>query len=79
MQNQRDITKEIDWFLPNSELEMKALNSRLGLNYKNYSIANNSIDLSVFEEILSNNNVLKNENLITFVARIDPRKNQLNF
>lgn len=79
LQNQLDITKEIDWFLPNAELEMKALNSRLGLNYKNYSVANNSIDLSVFEEILSNNNVLKNENLITFVARIDPRKNQLNF
>lgn len=79
LQSQRDITKEIDWFLPNAELEMKALNSRLGFNYKNYSVANNSIDTDVFDEILSKNHVLKNENLITFVARIDPRKNQLNF
>jgi len=79
LQNQRDIAKEIDWFLPNAELEMNALNTRLGLNYKNYSIANNSIDLSVFDEILSKNNIFKNDNLITFVARIDSRKNQLNF
>lgn len=77
--NQVKIVKSMDWLLPNAESEMSALNSRLGLNQKNYSIANNAIDTKVFEKIISNSKVTKDNNLITFVARIDPRKNQLNF
>ena len=58
---------------------MLALNKRLNLELKNYSIAYNAIDTYVFDEIKKENKVVKEQNLITFVARIDPRKNQLNF
>ena len=77
--NQINIAKKVDWLLPNAESEMDALNNRLGLNLKNYSVANNAIDTSIFEKIIATHNIVKNTNLITFVARIDPRKNQLNF
>jgi len=77
--NQIKIVKNVDWLLPNAETEMNALNNRLGLNLKNYSIVNNAIDTSVFDKIIASNKIVKNNNLITFVARIDPRKNQLNF
>lgn len=79
IQIQKDIVQNVDWLLPNAELEMQALNERLGLNLKNYSIANNAIDTMVFDKIISKSNVQKDERLITFVARIDARKNQLNF
>lgn len=79
IQNQRAIVKEMDWLLPNSILEMEALNKRLNLKQKNFSIVNNAIDTFVFDQISANSNVSKQEGLITFVARIDPRKNQLAF
>ena len=76
---QKDIALSVDWLLPNAELEMKALNDRLGLNLQNYSVANNALDTSVFDEIIASSDIKKDSNLITFVARIDARKNQLNF
>jgi glycosyltransferase involved in cell wall biosynthesis len=76
---QKDIAQNVDWLLPNAELEMKALNDRLGLNLQNYSVANNAIDTAVFDKIISSSDIKKDNNLITFVARIDARKNQLNF
>lgn len=79
IQIQKEIAQNVDWLLPNAELEMKALNNRLGLNLKNYSVANNAIDTVVFDKIIKESNIKKDENLITFVARIDARKNQLNF
>jgi glycosyltransferase involved in cell wall biosynthesis len=79
IKNQRIIVKEVDWLLPNAELEMRALNKRLNLALQNYSIANNAIDTSMFENIIAKRKIKKDNNLITFVARIDPRKNQLNF
>jgi len=77
--NQKYKAKEVDWLLPNAESEMQALNVRLGLNLTNYSIVNNAIDTVVFDGGISKNIIEKDDNLITFVARIDPRKNQLNF
>ena len=77
--NQQKIVSEMDWFLPNAELEMNALNERLNLNLKNYSVAYNAIDTTIFDLVKENNIIEKDENLLTFVARIDPRKNQLNF
>lgn len=77
--NQIKIVKNVDWLLPNSETEMNMLNNRLGLRLENYSVANNAIDTSVFNKIIKKNKIIKNDNLIIFVARIDPRKNQLNF
>lgn len=76
---QKEIAQQVDWLLPNAELEMEALNRRLGLKLTNYSIANNAIDTTVFDKIILNSNIKKDMNLITFVARIDARKNQLNF
>jgi len=76
---QKDILKDIDWFLPNAELEIQALNTRLGLNLTSYSIANNAIDTNIFDKLEAEKSIVKNNNLITFVARIDARKNQLNF
>ncbi|WP_350289494.1 glycosyltransferase [uncultured Croceitalea sp.] len=77
--NQRRIASEMDWLLPNAELEMVALNNRLNLDLNNYSVVYNAIDTHVFDEIKKENRIIKEQNLITFVARIDPRKNQLNF
>src|SRR5690606_10283126 len=77
--NQVMISSNVDWLLPNSESEMSALNRRLGKNFKNYSVVNNAIDTEVFDDIIRLNEISKNENLVTFVARIDPRKNQLDF
>lgn len=77
--NQKKIIDSVDFFLPNSEMEMDALNKRLGLNLKNYTIANNAIDVSVFDEVIAKNKKKKNPKMIVFVARIDARKNQLNF
>ncbi len=79
IQIQREIAQSVDWLLPNAELEMQALNDRLGLNLKNYSVANNAIDTTIFDKIITELNIQKDNNLITFVARIDARKNQLNF
>lgn len=79
IENQRKIVRAVDWMLPNAESEMQALNARLGLKNTNYSVANNAIDTTLFDEVLKDTKITKDENLITFVARIDPRKNQLKF
>lgn len=79
IQNQINIVKEIDWLLPNSKMEMDALNNRLDLQQENFTVANNAIDTSLFDAILESNEIVKRNDLITFVARIDPRKNQLTF
>lgn len=79
IENQRKIATSVDWLLPNAELEMSALNKRLSLDLSNYSIVNNAIDISIFSDLLRNSTVERKRDLITFVARIDPRKNQLNF
>ena len=79
IQKQIDIVKSVDWLLPNSQMEMDALNDRLGLSLKNYTVVNNAIDSLMYDEIISDYRVSRKQDLITFVARIDPRKNQLNF
>lgn len=77
--NQRMIAQNVDWLLPNSEMELEALNSRLNLNPKNYSVVNNAIDVAIFDGVIAKSAVTRDANIITFVGRIDPRKNQLNF
>jgi glycosyltransferase involved in cell wall biosynthesis len=79
IQNQINIVNEVNWLLPNSKMEMEALNNRLGLELENFTVVNNAIDTSVFDKILDTNKIEKKNDLITFVARIDPRKNQLTF
>lgn len=79
IENQKRIIQFVDWLLPNAQSEMDILNDRLGLKLENFSIVNNAIDTTVFDEIKRKNKIKKDESLIVFVARIDPRKNQLNF
>ena len=79
LKNQVNILNKVDWLLPNSKLEIDALNERLNLKLTNFSVVNNAIDIRHFNKILNKKKIEKNNNLITFVARIDPRKNQLNF
>ena len=77
--SQRKIATSAEWMLPNSEMEMAALNKRLGLNCQNYSVVNNAIDLGRFLDVKARSKVVRDENMILFVGRIDPRKNQLKF
>ena len=79
IKNQKWIVNEMDWLLPNAELEMNALCDRLKIKLSNYSVVNNAIDTIVFDTIKNRSNIVKDDDLITFVARIDARKNQLNF
>ncbi|MHA3025195.1 glycosyltransferase family 4 protein [Chromohalobacter israelensis] len=75
---QRDIVNFVDLLLPNSEMEIQALFSRLEVR-KNYHVVNNAIDVETFKKIKAQYNEGKEEDLILFVARIDARKNQLAF
>ncbi len=77
--NQISIVKNVDWMLPNAHMEMDALNKRLGLQQTNFTVVNNAIDTIIYDLISKNNTIEKQDDLITFVARIDPRKNQLAF
>lgn len=79
IQNQTNIVKQVDWLLPNSQMEMSALNTRLGFQIKNFTVVNNAIDTCLFDKMLKEEKIERDQNLITFVARIDPRKNQLSF
>lgn len=79
IQNQINIVNEVDWLLPNSKMEIDALNKRLNLRQENFTVVNNAIDTAVFDKILAENSIEKRDDLVTFVARIDPRKNQLAF
>ena len=77
--NQINIISQIDWLLPNASSEMKVLNDRLGLDLNNFNIVYNSIDIKLYDTITKHNKIKKDNNIITFPARIDQRKNQLNF
>ena len=77
--SQKEIVGSVDWLLPNSEMELAALNSRLGLRQENYTVVNNAIDVTLFDQIMSGSSFDKAPDTITFVGRIDARKNQLNF
>jgi len=79
IKNQIKVVESVDLLLPNSELELHALKDRLSCKEIKYKVVNNAIDISVFKKILNSEKVVKDDKLITFVARIDPRKNQLNF
>lgn len=75
--NQRFIANQMDWFLPNSESEQEAMNTRLSLKKENYSVVNNAIDISLFDNLLCQNIYPKKPNTVVCVGRIDPRKNQM--
>jgi len=76
--SQRNIVEAVDLLLPNSEMEAQALFSRLDVK-KPYAVVNNAIDTQVFDEIKRNAVDTKKQDIVTFVARIDARKNQVGF
>ncbi len=78
-QTQRKIVSSVDLLLPNSELELEALANRLKISIPPYFVINNAVDTGIFDSIISTTNIKKNNKLVTFVARIDARKNQLGF
>lgn len=75
---QKEIALSVDWMLPNSHMEQQALNHRLGTCLSNYSVVNNAVDLTTFQKVKADCVIERDENLLLFVGRIDPRKNQLN-
>lgn len=77
--SQKKIVSFVDRLLPNAESEMAAIKQRLSYQENNYDVIYNSIDVHAFDAIIEENNVDKDENLIVFVGRIDPRKNQIGF
>ncbi|CAM3945599.1 glycosyltransferase [Vreelandella rituensis] len=76
--SQREIVESVDLLLPNSEMEAQALFNRLDVD-KPYSVVNNAIDTDVFEFIKEDTKEEVRQDLVTFVARIDSRKNQIGF
>lgn len=76
---QRSILLNVDAILPNSYMEYEAIISRLGVKDIPCYVVNNAVDVSEFDRIIDSEIFEKDENLILFVARIDPRKNQLGF
>ncbi|WP_151707809.1 glycosyltransferase [Acinetobacter junii] len=63
---------DFDWYLPNSEEEMKIVNKIFNTKYENYTVVPNSVDFERFP-FLSNSN----RNGFISAARIEPIKNQL--
>lgn len=76
---QRNIVKSVDLLLPNSVLEFDALASRLNVEGLSCRVVNNAVDTSVFDGVMAGSKIRRRDDLVTFVARIDARKNQLGF
>lgn len=74
---QREILKSVDWFLPNSQLEMACIEKNLNFKTDNYTVVPNAIDqnlnLKAFSEKYD-----KYSGYVLCVGRIETRKNQLN-
>lgn len=68
----RGFLSEFDWYLPNSDEEMKIVNHVFNTNYENYSVIPNSVDFNKFP-FFSNT---QRKGFIS-AARIEPIKNQL--
>ncbi|CAI8863412.1 MULTISPECIES: glycosyltransferase family 4 protein [Pseudomonas] len=76
---QRKIVQSVDMLLPNSELEFEALAARLNVKKPSYRVVNNAVDTTVFDAVAAASTVTRRDDLVTFVARIDARKNQMGF
>lgn len=68
----REFLRKFDWFLPNSEEEMKIVNFNFETDFINYSVIPNSVDFSKFPYY---SNRLRRG--YVSAARIEPIKNQL--
>ena len=76
---QKKVISMIDLFLPNAEMEMEILNRDFKVNLSNYRVIPNGVDGRIFNaNIKLDEKFHKYIGCILCVARIDPRKNQLN-
>jgi len=77
---QRYVLKHINYYLPNSQMEMDALCEHFCFNTKKYTIVPNAIDADLAKKQLaapSNPDYEKYKDAVICVGRIEPRKNQL--
>ena len=77
---QNYVVNNVDYFLPNSEMEMDEFCKYFGLKKENYSVIPNAIDLNIVK--MQDNSETPGEfevykDAIICVGRIEPRKNQL--
>lgn len=78
---QQYVVSNVDFFLPNSEMEMKVLSENLNIKKGNYKIIPNGIDADIAEKQYSltvPEEFRKYKDAIICVGRIEPRKNQLS-
>ncbi|WP_026703782.1 glycosyltransferase family 4 protein [Flavobacterium soli] len=76
----KDITKNVDVFLPNSISEMKRVAAEFKLKEYNFEVVPNSIDKAVFDnsKVNTNSKYAKYKDCILCAARIEGRKSTLN-
>ena len=78
---QQFVVSNVDYFLPNSEMEMDELCKAFKIPKNNYSVIPNAIDSDIAERQLKTDipeEFLKYQDAIICVGRIEPRKNQLS-
>jgi len=75
----KEITRNVDVFLPNSFSEMNRVAQEFKLKNYNFIVVPNSIDKKVFNAVdISNSKFLKYKDCIVCAARIEGRKSTLN-
>lgn len=76
----KDITKNVNVFLPNSNSEMKRVASEFNLKNYNFEVVPNSVDKNIFNDssVNLNSKYLKYKDCILCAARIEGRKSTLN-
>lgn len=77
---QRYVVRNVDYFLPNSEMEMDEFCKSFGVKKERYMVVPNAIDAeiaSVQKELETPEEFIKYKDAIICVGRIEPRKNQL--
>ncbi|MDO5381692.1 MAG: glycosyltransferase [Eubacteriales bacterium] len=78
---QKYVVDNVDFFLPNSEMEMEMLSKNFGIEKEKYMVIPNAIDKNI-ATMGNDSNELdefdKYKDAIICVGRIEPRKNQLS-
>lgn len=77
---QRDVVRHVDYFLPNSEMEMEMLCRNLHLKKENYQVIPNAVDGEAACRLRGTavpSEFERFRGAVVCVGRIEPRKNQL--
>lgn len=78
---QNYVVNNVDFYLPNSEMEMNEFCKSFGVEKKNYKVIPNAIDANIAKIQYKNEipkELEKYKDAIICVGRIEPRKNQLS-